>query len=99
MQTKITVLTLALAIVAAPAMAANADQPYQNIDKSNDAGNSTGNFQVDPLNRSQLDENQRTPPPGTVTTEPGPLITLPPNSVATVPPGTVVTVTPGAPPR
>ena len=40
-------------------MAANADQPYQNVDKSNDKGNSTGNARVEDLNRGQLDQNQR----------------------------------------
>jgi hypothetical protein len=44
------------------ARAANADQPYQNVNKANDAGNNTGNAQVDKLNSNQLDENQKAPP-------------------------------------
>ncbi len=44
---------------AAPAFAANADAPQTNVDKRNDAGNSTGNDKVDALNRGQLDENQK----------------------------------------
>jgi len=42
----------------APLLAANADAPYQNVDKRNDAGNDTGNSQVDRLNSGQLDANQ-----------------------------------------
>jgi hypothetical protein len=41
------------------ARAANADQPYQNVNKANDAGNNTGDAQVDKLNNGQLDENQK----------------------------------------
>ncbi len=44
--------------VAAPLLAANADRPYQNVDKKDDTGNDTGNSQVDLLNRNQLDRNQ-----------------------------------------
>ena len=40
------------------ARAANADNPQGNVDRSNDAGNSTGNSQVDRLNAGQLDQNQ-----------------------------------------
>jgi len=46
---------------AAPALAANADTPQANVDKRNDAGNSTGNDKVDALNRGQLDANQKSP--------------------------------------
>jgi hypothetical protein len=49
-------------LAAAPALAANADTPAQNVDKRNDAGGSTGNEQVDRLNKGQLDENQRPAP-------------------------------------
>jgi len=45
--------------VPTPLLAANADAPYQNVDKRNDAGNDTGNSQVDRLNSGQLDANQR----------------------------------------
>ena len=51
-------LTLLFA-AAAPAVAANGDAPHSNVDKTNDAGNSTGNDKVDALNRGQLDENQK----------------------------------------
>lgn len=50
-----------LAALATPALAANADAPNQNVDKTNDAGNATGNAQTDRLNTGQLDRNQ--PPP------------------------------------
>lgn len=46
-------------LAAAPALAANADAPNRNVDRSNDAGGSTGNDKVDQLNKGQLDENQR----------------------------------------
>jgi hypothetical protein len=55
---KALVVTLGL-LVAAPALAANADTPNRNVDKSNDAGGPTGNDKVDQLNKGQLDENQR----------------------------------------
>ena len=55
----IAVAGLAMSLLAAPALAANADAPQSNVDKSNDAGNSTGDDKVDTLNRGQLDENQR----------------------------------------
>ena len=50
---------LAMSLLAAPAMAANADAPQSNVDRSNDVGNSTGDDKVDTLNRGQLDEKQR----------------------------------------
>ena len=56
-------LLVALSLLAAsPGLAANADKPDQNVDKSNDVGGSTGNDQVDRLNKGQLDENQRPAP-------------------------------------
>jgi hypothetical protein len=65
MKASLLLLALALAVgiglAPAPLLAANADQPYQNVDKRNDAGNSTGNGQVERLNNGQLDQNQ--PPP------------------------------------
>ena len=53
-----TVLTSAF-ILAAPlaAQAANAGHPYSNIDRRVDAGNNTGDSQVDRLNQAQLDSN------------------------------------------
>ena len=62
-------LVAALAIPAVPALAANADQPYLNVDKSNDQGNSTGNGKVEDLNKAQLDVNQK-PAPATPPTTP-----------------------------
>lgn len=61
-------LALAMGIGLAPAQlrAANADHPDQNVDKRNDAGNSTGNAQVERLNSGQLDAGQQHPAaPGT----------------------------------
>ncbi len=58
---KALVVTLGL-LMAAPALAANADAPDRNVDRSNDAGGPTGNDKVDQLNKGQLDE-QRPPPP------------------------------------
>jgi len=56
-------LLVALSFMAAvPALAANADAPNQNVDKRNDAGGSTGNDQVDRLNKGQLDQNQHPAP-------------------------------------
>ncbi len=56
-------LLVALSLLAAgSALAANADAPDQNVDKRNDAGDSTGNDQVDQLNKGQLDQNQRPAP-------------------------------------
>ncbi|MBV9750724.1 MAG: hypothetical protein JO157_18110 [Acetobacteraceae bacterium] len=66
---RLLVSAFALALAAAPAMAANANHPYSNIDRRVDAGNDTGDSRVDALNRSQLDENYyanrpQQPPPG-----------------------------------
>ncbi len=56
-------LLVALSLLAAgSALAANADAPDQDVDKRNDAGGSTGNDQVDQLNKGQLDQNQRPAP-------------------------------------
>ena len=49
------VLASALALGSVPALAANADHPYTNIDHSNDKGNNTGDSQVDKLNQAQID--------------------------------------------
>lgn len=54
---RLVLTVLALAFAGAPAMAANARHPYANIDRRVDAGNDTGDSQVDQLNRAQLDEN------------------------------------------
>lgn len=54
---KALVITLGL-LAAAPALAANADAPNRNVDRSNDAGGPTGNDKVDQLNKGQLDEQR-----------------------------------------
>ncbi len=51
-----------LALAPAPAFAAHAGAPYTNVDKRNDAGNDTGDAQVDALNAAQLNQNYQ---PGT----------------------------------
>ena len=56
MKTLVVILSL---LAAAPALAANADAPNRNVDKSNDGGGPTGDDKVDQLNKGQLDENQR----------------------------------------
>ena len=45
------------AALAPSAHAANARNPYGNVNHANDAGNDTGDSQVDRLNSAQLDEN------------------------------------------
>ena len=55
---------VALMLSALPSMAANAEHPAQNVDKTNDKGGPTGDSKVDELNRGQLDVNQ---PPTTAT--------------------------------
>ena len=70
-------LALALLVapaLAGPALAANADAPHGNVDRSNDAGNSTGNDKVDALNRGQLDESQK---PATAQPAPDPATAAP----------------------
>jgi len=47
-------LALGIGSVASPVLAANARHPYQNIDRRVDAGNPTGDDQVDRLNSQQL---------------------------------------------
>lgn len=42
-----------------PASAANADNPYGNVDHRNDAGNDTGDSRVDNLNANQLNGNYK----------------------------------------
>jgi hypothetical protein len=61
----------ALAAPMPVAWAADAAHPYSNIDHSNDAGNDTGDSQVESLNQQQLNENYQgpyyygsPPPPG-----------------------------------
>lgn len=42
-------------------LAANARNPYGNVDRRDDAGNDTGDDQVERLNEGQLDRNYRGP--------------------------------------
>jgi hypothetical protein len=70
-----------------PAGAADAGNPYGNIDHSNDAGNDTGDSRVDVLNANQLNRNYQ----GLVTPRApaGPGMTAPaqPETVPPPPPG------------
>jgi hypothetical protein len=53
---------LGLVLGVAPASyAANADNPYGNVDHRNDAGNDTGDNRVDGLNNGQLNRNYQGP--------------------------------------
>ncbi len=47
----------ALALAPTQVLAAHAGAPYTNVDHRNDAGNNTGDSQVDSLNDAQLDQN------------------------------------------
>ena len=78
------VAATALAVAPAPARAANADNPYGNVDHRNDAGNDTGDSKVDQLNAGQLNQNYH-----------GPLTY--PNGVTVVPPGQPVPANPPSP--
>ena len=57
-------------------LAADARNPYGNINRQDDAGNDTGDAQVDRLNEGQLDRNYR-----------GPYQQMPPRGYAGPPPG------------
>ena len=56
-----TLVAAGLAAAPSPAHAANARNPYGNVDRRNDAGNDTGNSETDRLNSMQLDQNYRGP--------------------------------------
>ncbi len=75
-------LASGLALAPMPARAANADNPYGNVDHRNDAGNDTGDSKVDQLNAGQLNQNYRGPltyPNGVTVVQPGqPIPTNPP---------------------
>jgi hypothetical protein len=79
-----------MALTPSAARAANADNPYGNVDRSNDAGNNTGDSRVDNLNANQLNQNyqgtvQPRAPSGPVVVYPGPPGPPPPP-----PPGSVI---------
>ena len=69
MKTIIAIAALALASGAAvrPAYAAHAGAPYANVDKRNDAGNDTGDSQIDALNAAQLNQGATPAPAQPVT--------------------------------
>ncbi|HST74057.1 MAG TPA: hypothetical protein VLJ20_01695 [Acetobacteraceae bacterium] len=67
-------VTAALTLAPAPGHAANADNPYGNVDHRNDAGNDTGDSKVDQLNAGQLNQDYRGPltyPNGVTVVAPG----------------------------
>ncbi|HEX4366013.1 MAG TPA: hypothetical protein VH023_04245 [Rhodopila sp.] len=87
------VAALGLGAVLAPsgAHAADAANPYGNVDHSNDMGNDTGDSRVGGLNAQQLDQNYKGPyelraPAGPTTAAPA----QPPPNMPPPPPGTVV---------
>jgi len=53
-----------LGLGASPALAANARNPYRNVNPRVDAGNDTGDAQVEELNRQQLDQSYYGRAPG-----------------------------------
>ncbi len=77
-------VAVAVAIALAPVggHGANSRHPYRNVDRRNDAGNDTGDSQIERLNEGQLDQNYRgpwyylngqpAPPPGAASTMPPP---------------------------
>ena len=62
MKVSFALLALAVTVGAGPAMAANARNPYGNVDRRVDAGNDTGDSQVEWLNRQQLGAAPRPAP-------------------------------------
>jgi hypothetical protein len=52
---------LALAVAPQISYAANGGKPYTNVNHQNDAGNDTGDSQVDKLNDMQLNKNYKGP--------------------------------------
>ncbi len=54
---KTALIVTLLAAFASPVLAANADAPNKNVDKTNDQGGPTGNDKTDALNKGQ-----QTPP-------------------------------------
>ncbi len=55
MKTLSTALALVIGLGAVPALAANARQPYANVDRRIDRGNDTGDSRVPDLNQQSLD--------------------------------------------
>jgi hypothetical protein len=75
---------LGAALTPSGAHAANAGNPYGNIDHSNDAGNDTGDSRVDGLNANQMDGNYK----GAVESRQpaGPVMVVPAQPQAGMPP-------------
>lgn len=69
------------------AFAANADNPYGNVDHRNDAGNDTGDSKIDGLNAQQLNQNYKGPLELRTPSQPIVLMPAQPD-VVTVPPTT-----------
>ena len=69
MKTVLVLAALALASAGAlrPAYAAHAGAPYTNVDRRNDAGNDTGDSQVDQLNAAQLNQGAAPAPAQPIT--------------------------------
>ena len=78
-----------MALAPSGAHAANAGNPYGNVDHRNDAGNDTGDSRVDGLNANQLNKNYKGPvepraPAAAgmaVPAQPGPAVAAPPTTV------------------
>jgi hypothetical protein len=86
-----TLLCCAVLLALAPSAgyAANARNPYGNVNHANDAGNDTGDSQVDALNRAQLNGGGAPAPgvaPGSVYAPPGYGYAPPPVAYAYPPP-------------
>lgn len=69
MKTALMLAALALAFGSSlrPAYAAHAGAPYANVNKANDAGNDTGDSQVDALNAAQLNQGAAPAPAQPIT--------------------------------
>lgn len=62
MMRAVVLAAMALAVTSPAAHAANARDPYGNVDRRNDAGNYTGNSETDRLNDAQLRGARGLPP-------------------------------------
>ncbi len=54
--TATTLIMIGLTEAAPPCLAANTNNPYSNANSTNDAGNDTGDSQVEALNQAQIDD-------------------------------------------
>ena len=77
---KTAVIAAILTSLCLPVLAANANEPDKNVDKTNDQGGPTGNDKTDELNKAQ-----QTPPPAPSAPNPDPTTTPAPGSPASVP--------------